>query len=61
MNQPKKDIFANKDGFFSLLNKAISSPSTLQKQVRNDGYSERQTHQRLPVNALPKQSGKFHE
>ncbi|MEK7552274.1 MAG: hypothetical protein AAB534_02545 [Patescibacteria group bacterium] len=36
MNQNKKINPKNKDSFFAILNQAISSPTTLQKQVRGD-------------------------
>ena len=38
MNQVKKEKITDKDSFFNILNKAISSPTTLQKQIESDNY-----------------------
>ena len=62
MNQVKKEKITDKDSFFNILNKAISSPTTLQKQIESDNYSdEKKVHQHTPLDTSQKLSGKFHE
>jgi len=51
----------NKDGFFSLLSKAISSPSPLERRENSGDYSEKQTRSHKSVNASEKRNDKSHE
>lgn len=48
----------NKEKFYDILGKAISSPSTPQKQAKSGGYSGKKTRLRKSVNTSAKRRGK---
>ena len=51
----------DKNNFFSILNKAISSPVSFQTSVKSDENNEKQTRSHKTVNASEKLSDKSHE
>lgn len=61
MKEDTQKECAEKNSFFSILNKAISSPSSLQKPPQSDDYSEKQTRSHKTVSALEKRNDKSHE
>ena len=54
-NKQKNKEYTDKEGFFSLLNKAINPPKSslkdLQKSREMDEHSEKKTHSRSVVNS----------